>query len=503
MKIDNIKISCLKSDDDALEIAKRKSRLKPSEIKTARILKKSIDARDKDDIKYVYSIEISDKIEENEKIELKKCDKRKKIIVIGFGPSGMFSALYLARAGYCPIVFERGEDVDNRKKTVDNFIKNSILNEDSNICYGEGGAGAFSDGKLNTGVSSPYIKTVLKDFVSFGAPKEIEYIAKPHIGSDNLPKICKNIRCEIERLGGRVYFNHKVENFVVKNGKITAVIVNNEEIEADDVILAVGHSARDTYRVLKDKVDIEKKAFAVGVRIEHLKRDIDVSQYGEKFADVLPSADYRLASHGSSRGVFTFCMCPGGFVMPSSTEQGGVVVNGMSYYARDNVNSNSAVLCEVYPDDFSSDLFGGVEFQADLERKAYLLGGSDFGAPIQTFKDYVDDVATTKTGKIVPSYPKWKGANLNDLLPKFLSEPIKAGIFDFDRKIKEFATGDAILTGIETRSSAPIRILRSEGYFTSKITNLYPCGEGCGYAGGIMSSAIDGIKVAMHLVEKY
>ncbi len=505
MKIDNLKLSPLATEEELLNLAVKKSGFKRSNVKHFKILKKSLDARDKNDIKYVYSVEISDVPIDRASVKLPTLSSGKKVAVIGFGPCGIFCALYLARAGVTPIVFERGKRVDERKKSVNKLIIEGVLDENSNIQFGEGGAGTFSDGKLNTGVSSPLIKTVLKDFVDFGAPKDIEYLAKPHIGSDNLPKVVSSMRKEIERLGGEVKFNAKVDDIKIVGDRAIGVVSNGVLYEVDDVVIAIGHSARDTFYMLKDKGFLmEKKAFAVGVRIEHLRRDVSVCQYGEKFADILPSADYRLASHKAKRGVFTFCMCPGGFVMPSASEEGGVVTNGMSCYARDGENSNSAVLCEVYPEDFGGGVLGGVEFQRELERLAFTSAGCNYSAPVQTFKDFCSGEVTKSFYSVKPTYSVgFTPVDLNKILPNYVAESLKIGIDDMGRKLKCFNSPNAVLTGVETRSSSPVRILRESNGRSKICDNVYPSGEGCGYAGGIMSAAVDGIKTAFHLIEKY
>ena len=379
------------------------------------------------------------------------------------------------------------------------------MDVNSNIQFGEGGAGTFSDGKLNTGVNHPLIKTVLRDFVEHGAPSDIEYLAKPHIGSDRLPSTVKSIREEIERLGGKVLFSHKLEKLNIENGKAVSVVANGVEMKADAVVLAIGHSARDTfYELLSEGVTMERKAFAMGVRIEHLQRDIDFAQYGEKYAGKLPAADYRLASHKGSRGVFTFCMCPGGYVMPSASEEGMVVTNGMSLYARDGENANSAVLCEIYPTDFYDGTLGGVELQRELEKAAFRLGGGDYKAPVQTVKDFLENRRSNAFSRVKPTYSRgYEFSDLSEGLPEFMSENLKIGIKDMDGKLKGFAADGAVLTGFETRSSSPVRILRGENMQSVNVENLYPCGEGCGYAGGIMSAAVDGIKTAIAIAEKF
>ena len=505
IKIDNIKLPVGADEGEVFDVCVKKSKITRSAVKHFKILKKSIDARDKERVFYVYSAEISDREESEERIVFDSVKSDKKVVVTGFGPAGIFCALYLARSGLKPIVIERGQSVKEREKSVYKFVNEGLLDTESNIQFGEGGAGAFSDGKLSTGVSGKFVRQVLVDFVDFGAPKEILIDAKPHVGSDRLPTVVSNIRKEIERLGGKVMFSTKLTGFKFSGEKLIGVKTDKGEIKADDVVLAIGHSARDTFDVLKNiEMDIEPKAFAVGVRIEHLQEDISVAQYGAKFAPLLPPADYRLATHGGGRGVFTFCMCPGGYVIPSASEEGGVVTNGMSLYKRDGKNANSALLCEVYPQDLGGDVFGGVDFQRKLERAAFEAGGKNYSAPVQLFGDFLSGKVSSRFKKVAPTYSVGTNfCDLNDLLPRVISDNLKFGVTDFGRKLKGFDTPDAVLTGIESRSSSPIRILRGDNFSAVGFSNIYPCGEGCGYAGGITSAAVDGIKVAGAIIEKY
>ena len=390
---------------------------------------------------------------------------------------------------------------------MEEFIQNKNFNVSSNIQFGEGGAGTFSDGKLNTGNSSSiYSKKVLEEFVRFGAPEEILYTSKPHIGTDNLRKIVKNIREYIISKGGQVLFNEQVEDFEIENGKIKAVKCS-KRIETDSVILAIGHSARDTFkRLFELGVDIKPKNFAVGVRIEHLQEDINNAQYGTQTKLKLPSADYKLVYHAKNgRTCYTFCMCPGGQVMASNSEEDSIVTNGMSNFARDGKNANSALLVNVTVEDYYKNTpLDGMYFQEDLERKAFELGGSNYNAPIQKVGDFIEDKTTTEIGKVKPTYmPGVTGANLNEILPKFVSETLKEGILELDKKLHGFADNDAILTGVETRSSSPVQITRDKDTLVStSVEGLYPCGEGAGYAGGIMTAAIDGIKCAIKVLTK-
>ena len=429
-------------------------------------------------------------------------------VIIGAGPAGLFCALTLIKNGIKPTIIEQGKTVEARQKDVELFLKERILNTSSNVQFGEGGAGTFSDGKLTTNLHNPLCKNVIETFVKFGAPEEISYINKPHIGTDNLVKIVANIRKYIEENGGKFMFDTKAEDFEFENNKVKAVIAtnlhsecNNDKkirIETKTVVLAIGHSSRDLFKKLYEKnVEMEKKNFSVGVRIEHKQQMINESQYGKKTNLKLPPAEYKLAYHGEDRSCYTFCMCPGGTVMASSSEKDTIVTNGMSTFARDGENANSAVLVNVTPDDFTGESpLEGMYFQQELEEKAFKLGGSNYNAPIQRVGDFLKNQKSTFIGEVKPTYkPGVTLANLQEILPEFVTKTLKEGLVYFDKKIEGFACDDAILTGVETRSSSPVTIKRNEQKM-SNIYGLYPCGEGAGYAGGIMSAAVDGIRVA-------
>lgn len=427
-------------------------------------------------------------------------------VVVGFGPAGLFCALMLARSGANPIILERGGTVDERVKKIDTFFKEKKLDENCNIQFGEGGAGTFSDGKLNTLVKDKNFRGyfILQEFVKAGAPEDILYINKPHIGTDRLREVVKNIRKEIISLGGEVLFNTKLTDIIVENGVLAGLCYEENgkqnEIKTETVFLGTGHSARDIFSILEKKgVPMERKPFSIGVRIEHLQSEIDKTQY-RSFAGspYLPPSDYKLVYHTKNgRALYSFCMCPGGTVIAAASENGGIVTNGMSYHARNGKNANSALLVTVQPDDLPDEsLFAGIELQKQLEKKAFLCGGGDFKAPCQCVGDFLERRPTTTFGGVTPSYSCGvTGCDLNTLLPAFFTETLHDGIRGLDTLLKGFANPDAVLTAPESRSTSPIRILRVED-MQSNLKGLYPIGEGAGYAGGIMSAAIDGIKAA-------
>ena len=505
-RLDNIKLGIFESEDKLLDVA----RIKLGGLKQFKILKKSLDARDKNNIFWVYSIAFSDGEPLTPPQNFEKLKKSPKIAIIGSGPAGLFCALGLLRHGIRPVIIERGEPVEKRRQTITDFFENKKLNVNSNVQFGEGGAGAFSDGKLNTQTNAGFNRDVLELFRQFGAPEEITYLNKPHIGSDNLYKVLQNIRKHIAENGGEYQFNTQFIGFESKNGNIRALKLKNtvtgEESleEVDCAVLALGHSARDTFEMLNSSgVQMVPRDFAVGVRIEHLSEQIGLSQYGKNHK-FLPAADYKLVSHAGERTAFTFCMCPGGVVIPAASEEGGVVTNGMSLYARDGKNSNSALLVQMRKEDFGEDLFAGMNFQRELERKAFIAGGKTYAAPVQLFKDFAADKVSHSFGQIEPTYAAGtKFAPLNEILPEIVVKTLKVAIPDMGKRLKGFDCSDGLMTGVETRFSSPVRILRGESGESVSFGGLYPCGEGSGYSGGITSSAADGLETAEKIYEKY
>lgn len=527
IRINNVALSI--EEDKSLLINKisKKLRVPKEEIKGYKIIKESLDARKKNDIKYVYCIDVEHEDEEklikklkdkdirleipkyNAEIEFGEEELKTRPVVVGFGPAGIFSALLLAEKGYKPIVIERGEDVDKRTETVDNFWKTGKLNTESNVQFGEGGAGAFSDGKLTTRIKDTRCDYVLRELVKAGAPEEITYMAKPHVGTDLLKGIVKNIREKIKSLGGEVLFSSKLEDIIIEEGKVKSIIVNGKEMPCENLILAIGHSSRDTYEMLNEVgVFMEPKAFAIGVRIEHPQEVINKSQYGERYKNPkLKTAEYRLTyqSEKLKRAVYSFCMCPGGVVVAAASENERLVSNGMSYHARDLENANSALVVTVSPDDFEgTSPLRGMEFQRHYESLAYKLGGGNYKAPIQLLGDFMEDRISTKLGSVTPSYSAgYVFEDLRKCLPPYVIEALKEAVVDFDKKIKGYGNYDSILTGIETRTSAPVRMNRDEDLQSVSIKGLFPAGEGAGFAGGIISAAVDGIKVAEKIINKY
>ena len=490
-------------------------RVSSSVIRKVKIVRRSIDARKKPDVKYNYTIDVQVSGNEEKILRNSRCKKAsiapwtsykvkpiknpdaKRPVVVGFGPAGMFAALVLAMAGARPIVLERGEDAESRHEKVQHFWQTGELCPRSNVQFGEGGAGTFSDGKLNTGVNNPRIPWVLEQFVLAGASEDILYDAKPHVGTDVLLHVVQHIRNKIISLGGEVRFNAQVTGLKTECGKLIGVELGSGEIiDCDHCILAIGHSARDTFRMLEQLgIPMEPKAFSMGVRIEHKQEMVDMAQYGQLSPD-LPPADYKLVSHQEDATVYTFCMCPGGYVVAAASEEGGVVTNGMSFSDRSGENANAAVLVTVQPKDFPyPGALGGVQWQREIEEKAYRLSGS-YQAPAQLFGDFLEGRASTGPGEVRPTYlPGVHWCDLHEVLPECITDNLKKGISDLDKRLKGFASADAVLTGPETRSSSPVRIVRNE-CGQSVLAGLYPAGEGAGYAGGIMSAAVDGMEAA-------
>ena len=516
----DIKLPIGRSEDELLSIARKKL---GGKLGYFAIKKKSLDARDKNNIRYIYTIECSKEEQKRQEPVFERLPKNKTpikpVLVVGSGPAGLFCALRLLAHGITPVLIERGAPVEEREKTIERFFETKFLDTQTNIQFGEGGAGTFSDGKLNTQTHSALNREVLELFVRFGAPKEILYLAKPHVGSDKLKQVVKNMREYILSQGGQVHFYTRLEDIDVENGRLVSVTLcrqnpkgggtvrdqlqkdngfTREKIAVSAVALCVGHSARDTFEMLlKRGVAMRQKDFAVGVRIEHLQSEIGKAQYGKAYT-LLPAADYKLVSHASDRAAFTFCMCPGGYVMPSASEENGVVTNGMSNYARDGENANAALIAQVTRADFAGDdPLAGVEFQRKIERAAFMAGGENYAAPVQLVGDFLRDKVSGSFGEVRPTYAAGTAfADLRAVLPAPVIETLKSAITDMDKRLHGFANPHAVLTGVESRTSSPVRIERDEKLQSLSVAGLYPCGEGAGYAGGITSSAADGLRVA-------
>ncbi len=494
-------------------------RISKNKIISAKLFKKSIDARKNDNVLFCCSFLVYADLFVERKILSKyknaviynpteylwdrKAVINSRPVVVGFGPAGMFAALLLARSGLKPIVIERGEDADARAKSIKKFFDGGKLNTESNVQFGEGGAGTFSDGKLNTGIKDHRCRVVIDEFVKFGANPKIQYDAKPHIGTDVLINVVKNIRAEIIKFGGEVRFSCRMDKIEFSDKIKSVILSNGDVIETNNVILATGHSARDVYETLRDsKVEMVKKPFAIGVRIEHLQEDVNKALYGNFYNHpALEPAAYKLAVHlNNGRGVYTFCMCPGGEVINASSEENGIAVNGMSESKRSGINANSALLVGVLPEDFpQDDVLAGCKLQRSIENCAYKVANGKI--PITTVAHLLYG-AEAKFGKITPTVkPDTAFAELSDILPNFIVESLKEGLPLLDKKLKGFANGDAVISAPETRSSAPVRILRDENLQCIGVKGLYPCGEGAGYAGGIISAAVDGLRCAEKLIE--
>ncbi len=498
----DLRLAPHEGEEKLIALCERKLR---APVKYFRILKKSLDARDKSDIHWVCTAECSDRAEPRVQPVYAQARSSPRVYIAGMGPAGLFCALRLLDHGIRPVLLERGKPVTERSADVSAFQRSGILDTESNVQFGEGGAGTFSDGKLNTQTNTPFNREVLDLFVKFGAPAEISFLNKPHIGSDNLQGVVQNIRTYVLKNGGQVRFLSRLSDVGLRDKKLVSVTVNGEREDADELVLAVGHSARDTFEMLLSRgFLIEQKPFAVGVRAEHLQAAIGRVQYGSAF-ESLPPADYKLVSHAGERAAFTFCMCPGGVVIPAASEEGGVVTNGMSNFARDGVNANSALIAQVTPEDFGSQHpLAGVAFQRKMERAAFAAAGGKYLAPVQRVGDFLAGKESSSFGEVLPTYARGTAfAPLESYLPPVVVSSLRAALPDMDRRLRGFAASDALLTGVESRTSSPVRIVRDESLQAAGKSGVYPCGEGCGYAGGIMSAAADGLKVAEALARKY
>lgn len=495
------------------------------EILSYNISRRSVDARKKNDIHFVYSVSADMRSDKSYDAAVLAADKITKAassdihaqrgteklcgrpVVVGFGPGGMFCAYILAKYGYRPIVIERGSDIKKRMADVARFKSEQVLDPESNIQFGAGGAGTFSDGKLMTRINDNLCSFVIETFHRLGAPENILYEAKPHIGTDYLVDVVGNMLKELVSLGADVYFDTKMNGISESLGKVNKIRTSAGEIECGALVLALGHSARDTVAQLRSSnLFVTPKAFSVGVRIEHLQENIDFAMYGKAARDgILPHAEYALSTHVGGRGVYTFCMCPGGEVAAAASERGGVVTNGMSCHARNGRNANSAVCVSVLPADFGGTVDGGEAFVRNIEQAAYRLGGESYFAPAQTVGSFLKG-SDNRIGAVAPTYMDGRVTltDISKVFPEFVPEALSAALTDFDKKIKGFAASDAVLTAPETRTSSPVRMPRDpETYLAEGFDNIYPCGEGAGYAGGITSAAVDGIRCALAIIRRY
>lgn len=517
--VENVSLAVCDDERETLDSARRVlRRLGATGISSLKLHRKSLDARRRGNVRFVCSVlaecEMPSSVSEDAlarngvkrrprfelKFERGTEPMAHRPVVVGFGPAGIFAAITLCEYGYRPIVLERGGDVDERVRAVDTFFAGGDLDAASNVQFGAGGAGTFSDGKLTCRIGDAATENVLDTLFALGAPDDVLYKAKPHVGTDVLRTVVKNAEALVKKRGGEVRFHSLASG--ISDG---ALCVGGERVPFGALVLACGHSARDTYReLIASGFDVSAKAYSVGVRVEHLASDVNAAMHGD-LAERLPPAEYNFSARRGDRGVYTFCMCPGGVVTASSSEDGTVVTNGMSYRARDGVNSNSAVCVSVLPGDFGASPEGAIAFQHELEKRAFALGGSTFAAPTQTVGDFLGGTRGTDPSRVLPTYRGGdvRLADLRELFPGFINEMLELGLTSFGRKMKGFDAPDAILCGVESRTSAPVRIMRDEGRRAVGHSLIYPCGEGAGYAGGIVSAAVDGIRTAGAIIERF
>lgn len=520
----DIRLSAVAGEKDACAAAtaQLKSVLGEGNFGNVSVYRRSVDARHKNNICTVYSVSAevysesigSDLLKMLNATEL-DCGELEisygeesaehRPLIVGFGPAGMFCALLLAENGYRPIVIERGGSIEDRNEKVFEFRRNGKLDLESNVQFGAGGAGTFSDGKLVTRINDKKCRYVIETFHKYGAPDSILTNAKPHVGTDNLGRIVANIQKRIAECGGEVHFDTRFEGYKRVGGRLVAQTTKGE-IPCSVIVLATGHSARDTYKKIAELgIIMQPKAFSVGVRVEQLRSEINRSIYG-KYADILGNAEYNFSYRKGERAVYTFCMCPGGHVVEAASEENTVVVNGMSDYSRDGKNSNAALVVSVLPEDCGGGLFDGMAFQRSLERRAFEMGGKNYGAPVQTVGDYLNCKTGTAPRRILPTYMdgnRYRLCDLNSLFPQYINSFLKEGLVKFEGKVKGYAPKDAVMTAVETRTSSPVRIVRNELLSSDTDENIYPCGEGAGYAGGITSASVDGLRVALRIMERY